>query len=113
MSSLTKTSYFILLLCVALVSGLLYVLFIKKEKPEGDPHQITLTIKPFTQREQQDLLKAQAQEERTVITGPLITLMSASEAEKKVLNLHEPPLPVILNATPQLKQKKNNNPEGF
>lgn len=104
MSGINKTNYFILFICVSGLIALFYILFFKPEKPI-EHNQIVLTIKPFTQREQQDMLKAQAQEERTLITGPLITLMNATEAEKKVLNLHEPKIQPLALQTLQAQSQ--------
>lgn len=100
MSGIHKTNYIILFFCVSGLIALFYILFFKPEKPV-EHNQIVLTIKPFTQREEQDMLKAQAQEERVLITGPLITLMGPTEAEKKVLNLHEPNIQPIALQTLQ------------
>lgn len=100
MSSISKINYLFIILCASVVAVLIYGLFIKKDNAESNANQIALTIKPFTQREQQELLKAQAMEERTVNVGPLVTFISAPEAEAKILNLHKPKVLPIIQTQP-------------
>lgn len=60
-----------------------------------DPDQIptadhaSLTLTPFTAREQKDLILAQEQSEQLAVSGPLIATMTAQKAQEKVLNLQQ------------------------
>lgn len=60
-----------------------------------NPHQAptadhaSLTLTPFTAREQKDLILAQEQSEQLAVSGPLVATMSAQKAQAKVLNLQQ------------------------
>ncbi|PIZ05125.1 MAG: hypothetical protein COY58_00765 [Gammaproteobacteria bacterium CG_4_10_14_0_8_um_filter_38_16] len=87
-----KVSYFLIVFLVSGLIVLFYSLFMSA-KP-GTPDHTSLSLQPYTAREQQDLVLAQEQSEGTLNTGPLVAQMSAQAAQAKVLNL-----PQSTNAT--------------
>lgn len=80
-----KLSYFFAVLLVSSLITLFYFLFLTNGKPASD--HASLSLQPYTANEQQDLILAQEQEEGAIDNGPLITQMTAADAEAKVLNL--------------------------
>lgn len=89
---LKKSTYFfaiffislLILLCCHLLFG---------ENTSSTPDHATLTLTPFTAREQKALIAKQEQAAQLDINTPLVAQMSASDAEARVLNVTHSPKP--------------------
>ncbi|MCX7120719.1 MAG: hypothetical protein NTZ67_02935 [Gammaproteobacteria bacterium] len=86
MRTTKKTTHYLIILLTFLLGVLFYNLFFD-ESNKVMPDHGTLTITPFTAKEQKDLIQAQQAETRTVNTGPLVATATAMNAQAKVLNL--------------------------
>lgn len=85
LNQLKKGSYFLAVLFVSLLLILLYNLFFAS-KPATPNHSV-LTLKPYTESEQRDLISAQEQDESSIESGPLVAKMNVTDAEARVLNV--------------------------
>lgn len=83
---LKKSTYFFIFFFVIALVIFCHRLFTARTTPT--PDHMTITLTPFTAREQKDVIKAQEQEDQLDVAGPLIAQMSATEAQARVLNLN-------------------------
>ena len=83
--SVKKSTIFLLLFLILLLVALWHHLFSQPTFITSD--HATLTLTPFTAREQKDLIQAQEQEEQLDVSGPLTARMTVPQAEDHVLNL--------------------------
>lgn len=86
---ISKISYFLVVLLVSTLLVLCYSAFFTRSSVSLNA---TLTLKPFTAREQQDLIKKQ--EQSAAATGPLIASINAADAQARVLNFNHHPKPM-------------------
>ena len=70
---------------VVVVAVVVYDLFFKTTT-SATPNHAAISLTPFTAKEQRDLIRAQQMQERTADTGPLVALVSATDAQARVLN---------------------------
>ncbi len=85
-TQLKKSTYLFGIFFVGLVMVLLHDQFSPQDSMTRD--HASLTLKPFTAREQKDLIQAQVQEDQLDVSGPLIAKMNATDAQARVLNLN-------------------------
>ena len=82
---LKKSTYFFTVFFISLLIVLFYHLFFNTNKPAASDHS-TLTLTPFTNSEQKDLIMAQEQEAASIDSGPLVASMTPEDAQTRVLN---------------------------
>ncbi|OGT49057.1 MAG: hypothetical protein A3E82_01405 [Gammaproteobacteria bacterium RIFCSPHIGHO2_12_FULL_38_11] len=88
MRSTHKTTHYFVIFLIFVLGVIVYNVYFSADNITPTSDHATLTLTPFTAKEQKDLIRAQQAQEKKIDTGPLIATANATEAEAKVLNLN-------------------------
>ncbi len=86
MKTIKKLNYCFSVLFVTILIVVCYNIFFNNQP--ATPDHASLSLTPFTAREQKDLITEQEQAGQLEVNGPLVASMNAADAQAHVLNLN-------------------------